>query len=120
MRAILDSMVVSLVAMRLLDGSILRRAAESVFIGLFALTLLAGCSSQSAKTVETENTVRYADSADPSQTAPAVTEKRMTKKEESTRSDEHSTGLLSGAVNVVGEALALPFRFVGGLIRAIF
>lgn len=120
MRAILDSMVVSLVAVRLLNGSILRRASESVFIGLFALTVVAGCSSQSAKTVETEKTVRYATSTDRAQTDPVVTEKRTTRTEESTRNDGQSTGLLSGTVNVVGEVLALPFRFVGGLIRAIF
>jgi ABC-type oligopeptide transport system substrate-binding subunit len=120
MKAILDSTVISLVALRVINGNVLLRVTESILIGLFALTLLAGCSSQSAKTVEKEKTVRYATSTDPAQTDPMVTEKRTTRTEESTRNDGQSTGLLSGAVNVVGEALALPFRFVGGLISAIF
>jgi hypothetical protein len=33
---------------------------------------------------------------------------------------EHRGGVLSTVVDVVGEILALPFRLVGGLIRAIF
>jgi hypothetical protein len=33
---------------------------------------------------------------------------------------EESGGLVSGTVNAVGEIVALPFRAVGGLIRAIF
>ena len=120
MKAILDSTVISLGALRVIKGSILRRATESILLGLFTFTLLAGCSSQSAKSVETEKTVRYATATDQAQTDPVVVEKRTTKTEESTSNDGRSTGLLSGTVNVVGEALALPFRFVGGLIRAIF
>jgi hypothetical protein len=37
---------------------------------------------------------------------------------ESSTSDD--TGLISGTVNVLGEVIALPFRAVGGLFRAIF
>ena len=120
MKAILDSTVISLIALSVINGSILLRATERLWIGLLALTLLAGCSAQSAKTVETEKNVRYATSADQAQTDPLVVERRTTKTEESTRNDGQSTGLLSGAVYVVGEVLALPFRFVGGLLGAIF
>jgi hypothetical protein len=35
-------------------------------------------------------------------------------------STTEDTGVLSGTVNVIGEVIALPFRAVGGLVRAIF
>jgi hypothetical protein len=37
-----------------------------------------------------------------------------------TDSSGGETGVLSGTVNVIGEAIALSFRAVGGLIGAIF
>jgi hypothetical protein len=40
--------------------------------------------------------------------------------EESTTETKGEFGLLSGTVHVVGQALALPFRFVGGLLGVIF
>jgi hypothetical protein len=49
---------------------------------------------------------------------PTVVEKQTTVK--TTETQGGSGGLLSGAVDVVGEGLALPFRAVGGLIRVIF
>jgi hypothetical protein len=120
MRTIVDSLVIGALAMGFIKGGVLRRASEGILMALFTFSVLAGCSSQSTRTVERENTVRYSSAADSAQTDPVVTEKRTTRTEEVTNSDENSGGLLSGTVNVVGEALALPFRLVGGLIRAVF
>lgn len=120
MRSIVESLMIGVLAMRVVNGSALRRASEGLFVGLLAFGVLVGCSSQSERMVESEKTVRYSSAADSAQAEPVVTEKSTTKTEESTKSDEDSGGLLSGTVNVVGEALALPFRLVGGLIRAVF
>ena len=120
MRSIVDSLMIGALAMRVVKGSALRRASEGLFMGLLTFGILAGCSSQSERTVEREKTVRYNAAADPAQAEPVVTEKTTPTTTESTKNDEDSGGLLSGTVNVVGEALALPFRLVGGLIRAVF
>lgn len=119
MRRIADSMIVGLIALRVLRGSTVRRVTESVVLALFALSMLAGCSTQRAKTVETEKTVQYAAERDPARSEPVVTEKRVSKTEE-TKSEGESGGLLSGAVNVVGKAIALPFRVVAGLVDLAF
>ncbi|MBI4522730.1 MAG: hypothetical protein HY695_02830 [Deltaproteobacteria bacterium] len=86
---------------------------------LMAISLTLGCSSYS-RTVRNEtveypaNEVRYASDWD--RRGPAIVER--TEETTTTRSD--SSGLLSGTVNVVGETLALPFRFVGGLLSVLF
>jgi hypothetical protein len=49
---------------------------------------------------------------------PVVVERKT--EETTTETKGESVGLLSGAVHVVGQTLALPFRFVGGLIGVIF
>lgn len=120
MRSVADSMIVGLFALRVLRGPMVRRITESIFISLFTLSILSGCSTQSAKTVETEKTVQYSSSTDQAQSQPIVTEQRTTKTEERTKSDGQSGGLLSGTVHVVGEVLALPFRAVAGLISLAF
>jgi hypothetical protein len=48
-----------------------------------------------------------------------TTVKREATTETETKS-ESGGGVLSTIVDVVGEVLALPFRLVGGLIRALF
>jgi hypothetical protein len=48
---------------------------------------------------------------------PVTVEKHTTTTTDSTTED---TGVLSGTVNVIGEVISLPFRAVGGLVRAIF
>ena len=115
-----DSMIIGLVALRMLPGQLQRRVTESVLIALFSLVVLAGCASQSAKTVETEKTVRYAAESDKAASAPVVTEKQTTRTEEKSKSPGQSGGLLSGTVEVVGDVLALPFRAVAGLIDLVF
>ncbi len=90
---------------------------------LFVLSVGVGCSSYS-KSVRTE-TVQYpvesdyrvADTNGRSR-EPVVVEKRT--EETTTETRRESGGLLSGAVHVVGETLALPFRAVGGLLGVIF
>jgi sorbitol-specific phosphotransferase system component IIBC len=113
-------MIIGLFVLRLLPGQLLRRVTEGICIALLSLSVLSGCSTQSAKTVETEKTVRYAAETDPAQLQPIVTEKQTTKTEEQTKSEGQSVGLLSGTVHVVGEVIALPFRAVAGLINLVF
>lgn len=75
-----------------------------------SVILSAGCAAHT-KTVNTETTRYRTDE-------PTAVEKQTTVK--TTETQGGSGGLLSGAVDVVGEGLALPFRAVGGLIRVIF
>lgn len=100
---------------------------KSIFIWpslLAVLTLGIGCATHS-RTVTTESarysssTVPPSDNVAPGSSSPTESESETRSKTE-TESSGESTGLLSGTVHVVGQALALPFRFVGGLIGAIF
>ena len=120
MRALSDSMIIGLFALRVLPGQILRRVTEGIFIALLSLSALSACSTQSAKTVESEKTVHYAAATDLEPSQPVVTEKQTTRTEEKTKSEGQPFGLLSGTVHVVGEILALPFRAVAGLINIAF
>jgi hypothetical protein len=93
-----------------------------VFIGLLFLLLsvVTGCAAQSAKTVKTE-TVEYSARQDPDAAEPAVVEKQVTQREETTtKTEQDSGGLLSGTVHAAGQIIALPFRLVGGLIGLMF
>ncbi len=80
-------------------------------LALFLLLACGGGCARSTKTVKTETTYS-------SPSAPSVVERQTTVTAE--ESPEASGGVLSGTVNVIGEAIALPFRAVGGLVRAIF
>ena len=120
MRFAVDSIIIGLLALRVLPGQKLHRITESMLIALFSWSMLAGCATQDAKTVETQKTVEYAADSDRAASAPVVTEKQTTKTEETSKSDEASGGVLSGTVHVVGEVLALPFRAVAGLINLVF
>lgn len=120
MRALADSMIIGLFALRVLPGKTLRRAAESIFVAVLSLSILSGCSTQSAKTVETERTVHYATATDSAQSQPPVAETQTTKTEETTKSEGQSFGLLSGTVHAAGEVIALPFRAAAGLINLAF
>ena len=84
---------------------------------LLGLALLGGCATQSTSETLNRETVQYP--ADRAQ-APVVVEQRTTEKTETTKSDGHSGGILSGTVHVVGEVLALPFRAVAGLLGVVF
>jgi len=120
MRGVTNSIIIGVFALRVLRGPLLRRITESIFISVVCLSILAGCSTQSTKTVETGKTVHYVAETDQVQSRPVVTDERSSKTEETKKTDEPSVGLLSGSVHVVGEALALPFRAVAGLINVVF
>jgi hypothetical protein len=85
-----------------------------LFVSLLVVAnLVSACATH--QRVQTD-TVQYEDqqrAGDP------VTVERRTTTTTQTSSTEDS-GVLSGTVNVIGEVLALPFRAVGGLLRAIF
>ena len=119
MRHIADSVIIGFIALRVLNGAAMRKMTESVLIAFFALSVLTACSTQSVKTVETEKTVRYTTDSEKARPEPVVTEQSTTKTEE-TKTDGQSVGLLSGTVHVVGQAIALPFRVVAGLIGVAF
>jgi hypothetical protein len=119
MRHIADSIIIGFIALRVLNGAAMRKITESVAVALFALSVFSACATQSVKTVETEKTVQYAGDRDPTRPEPVVTENRTTKTEE-TKTEGQSVGLLSGTVHVVGQAIALPFRVVAGLIGVAF
>jgi len=76
---------------------------------VLALMLQAGCSTH-RETVSTTETTSY----------PSETRVQTTETTTSTETKQEETGVLSSTVNVVGEVVALPFRAVGALFRAIF
>jgi predicted small secreted protein len=71
-------------------------------------SLAAACSTQRTVTRDVEYDQRTGE--------PVRVERETTTTETSTG----DTGVISGTVNVIGEVISLPFRAVGGLIRAIF
>jgi hypothetical protein len=73
------------------------------------MSLTASCSTHRTDTREVEYDSR---------TGEAVRVERETTTTETAGSED--TGVVSGTVNAIGEIIALPFRAVGGLIRAIF
>jgi len=75
---------------------------------IFAANIAGGCSTHRTVT----NEVTYDDD-----TGRPVTVERETRTTETGTADE---GVLSGTVNAVGDVISLPFRAVGGLLRAIF
>ncbi len=98
-----------------------------ITVQLFILLLLVGsigmgCSSVS-KTTRTEKETTVTHPADQTATTFHPTEKTVVEKETTTETEAQSAGgggVLSTTVDVVGEILALPFRIVAGLLRAIF
>jgi type IV pilus biogenesis protein CpaD/CtpE len=84
------------------------RKYSNFLASLILIAALAGCSTHRTTTQEVAYDRRTGE--------PVTVERQTTTTTES--SDD--TGLLSGTVNVVGEVISLPFRAVGGLLRAIF
>jgi hypothetical protein len=86
------------------------RKSSYLFLSLFlAANLGAACSTHRTTTDEVAYDQRTGQ--------PVTVERHTTTTSESSTED---TGVLSGTVNVIGEVIALPFRAVGGLLRAIF
>ena len=73
---------------------------------IFTANIALGCSTHQTVTKE----VTYDDRSG----------RPVTIQRETTTSGSEDEGVLSGTVNAVGEVIALPFRAVGGLLRAIF
>jgi hypothetical protein len=83
--------------------------AKNLTLSLVLLTgLTAGCATQRTTTQEVAYDRRTGE--------PVTVERQTT----TTTDSSGDTGVLSGTVNVIGEVIALPFRAVGGLFRAIF
>ena len=82
----------------------------NLFVSLVLVASLgAACSTHRTETREVSYDQRTGE--------PVTVEKHTTTTTEDTTED---TGVLSGTVNVIGEVISLPFRAVGGLVRAIF
>ena len=106
----------------------MRQSAILYFVFLLALGTVAGCASRS-NAVRTDAAQYTADPVrQPKE--PVEQEVRLHKKEivmtgdveaqAESETEGKSLGLLSGTVHLVGQALSLPFRLVGGLIGYIF
>ena len=94
---------------------------QGIHIALISVVALGpGCATQSA-TTKSEVITTHPQSGDVSAEQPPV-QSVVVEKETTTTTEtrEAPQGVLSTTVNVVGEIIALPFRIVGGLIRAIF
>lgn len=86
----------------------MHKSANLLFSLVLVAGLAAGCSTQRTTTQEVAYDRRTGE--------PVTVEKQTTTTTDSTE----DTGVLSGTVNVIGEVISLPFRAVGGLVRAIF
>jgi hypothetical protein len=84
------------------------RHSSSLVTTLILIAALSGCSSHHSTTRE----VVY-----DRHTGEPVRVERHTTTTDTTADD---TGVVSGTFNVIGEVISLPFRAVGGLVRAIF
>ena len=95
-----------------------RLGIQTALISVVALGT--GCATQRAIT-KSEMITTHPQSGDVGAEQPpgqsVVVEKETTT---TTETREDPQGVLSTTVNVVGEVIALPFRIVGGLLRAIF
>lgn len=75
-----------------------------------------GCADRTR--VRTTETIRQRDTSYPPATV--ATSEYTTTTTTRTTDEGEGRGVLSSLVHFVGEIIALPFRLVGGLIRAIF
>ena len=96
-------------------------ATRLITASVLMLTLTPGCASRT-KTVTTETQVRYPaeGGVQDASKQPVMVEKTATTQRTTTATAHESRGVLSTAVHLVGEVLALPFRLIGGLLRLIF
>ena len=86
----------------------MHKSANLLFSLVLVTGLAAGCSTQRTTTQEVAYDHRTGE--------PVTVERQTTTTTDSTE----DTGVLSGTVNVIGEVISVPFRAVGGLVRAIF
>lgn len=86
----------------------MRKTSNLIFALLLLTSVGAGCSSHRTTTHEVAYDRRSGE--------PVAVETHSTTTETTTEEG----GVLSSTVNVIGEVIALPFRAVGGLFRAIF
>jgi type IV pilus biogenesis protein CpaD/CtpE len=84
------------------------RKSSNLLLSLVLIASLAGCSTHRTTTQEVAYDRRTGE--------PVTVERQTT----TTTESNDDTGVLSGTVNVIGEVISLPFRAVGGLVRAIF
>lgn len=83
---------------------------RNLWLSLILIAGLAGaCSTHRTSTQEVAYDHRTGE--------PVTVERHTTT---TTTDATEDTGVVSSTVNVIGEAISLPFRAVGGLVRAIF
>lgn len=84
-----------------------------------ASAALAGCARDTTVRSEQTAVTRSEHPAYPATEGPAVVDQRRSSTTTTVR-DREDHGFLGSVVHFIGEALALPFRLVGGLIDWIF
>lgn len=94
----------------------MRRSARSLAVVLLIAVLGAGCASRT-KTVVSSRTVHAAAAPQPQAPSSTVVERETAT---TTTTPAEPRGVLSTVVHVIGEIIALPFRLIGGVLRAIF
>jgi hypothetical protein len=88
-------------------------------IGLFVLGAGAGCARDTThRVVQTEQAHTHVAVPAAPAAVTEYSEREVTTVREP--SDDEPRGVLSTTVHFIGEVLALPFRLVGSLLRAIF
>lgn len=93
----------------------MQRQPMAIMMGLMISLTGSGCGGGYTKTVRVEERVQPVESVRPPERVATVTETTTT-----VRRPSPHRGALSTMVHVIGEVLALPFRLVGGLLRALF
>jgi hypothetical protein len=84
----------------------------------FGVAVIAGCASTQSTTTRTETT--YEPVQTEARPPDSATVRRTESTETHTTTDSGHSGVLSGTVDFVGDVIAMPFRFVGGLIDFVF
>ena len=99
-------------------GAIRHGSRPMALVAFAVLVIGTGCARRTT-VVRTQTTAEY-PVVEAQTSAPVVKERTTTTTTQEVHHDEEPRGVLSTAVHVVGEIIALPFRLVGALLRAIF
>ena len=86
--------------------------------GFLMLPLVSGCAG-SEKTTRTETTVAH-DSVSGEPVATSTSTTTQTQTEKTAPVSAPHTGILGGALHVVGVVLAFPFKVIAGIFEFIF
>ena len=115
-----DSVIVGLVAIRVLRGRVLSRVLNSIVMALVTFSVLTRSSKRASKTIEVEATEERLVALDETQSDPVDTKAVTIITEEIPRYDREAMPMASGHKPRVTAALMRPIRLVRSLISAVF